>query len=497
MSKRYHVVGVDCGASGGKMVSAYFDGERLTENEYIPFPNRSVRVLDSLYHDFFSLYNHSLDGLARIVSQYGAPDTIGFDTHGSAHAYIDGYGRIVFPPYHPNDNSTLHTLEELFAKIPEQETFRLTGCLCNRGYMLPQVFSRAAAHDPCMDYADKLIMFPDLFGYFYTGVKGTAEATIAGTTGLFDYRQERWSTELCEALGIPTRLFLPPKAPGWVLGPVHPAVEDQTGAVGMKVVSVAGHDSASAVAAIPGFGKNKLYVCLGTNANMGVETDRPDISDAAYRYGFKNSLQGEPGAFLVYQDFPAFLLVNAVKKEWAQQGNTYSYDQVEQMAEEARSVHSYVNLKDPRFLKAHGSIIEALTEHLAETGQTVPATHGEWIRCLFESIAMWIKQKALHVMEKLNIPLEEIVVVNGGAWYPQLVQMISDASHLPTRSGMPYATLIGNLLWQLRGLNVVSSMEEMRDLAARSFRMNSFEPRKSYDWDGDYSKGIQMGLYAE
>lgn len=129
---------------------------------------------------------------------------------------------------------------------------------------------------------------------------------------------------------------MPPKAPGWVLGPVHPAVEDQTGAVGMKVVSVAGHDSASAVAAIPGFGKNKLYVCLGTNANMGVETDRPDISDAAYRYGFKNSLQGEPGAFLVYQDFPAFLLVNAVKKEWAQQGNTYSYDQVEQMAEEAR-----------------------------------------------------------------------------------------------------------------------------------------------------------------
>ena len=100
-------------------------------------------------------------------------------------------------------------------------------------------------------------------------------------------------------------------------------------------------------------------------------------------------------------------------------------------------------------------------------------------------------------MEKLNIPLEEIVVVNGGAWYPQLVQMISDASHLPTRSGMPYATLIGNLLWQLRGLNVVSSMEEMRDLAARSFRMNSFEPRKSSDWDGDYSKGIQMGLYAE
>lgn len=82
----------------------------------------------------------------------------------------------------------------------------------------------------------------------------------------------------------------------------------------MKVVSVAYHDSASAVAAIPGFGKNKLYVCLGTNANMGVETDRPDISDAAYRYGFKNSLQGEPGAFLVYQDFPAFLLVNAVKR---------------------------------------------------------------------------------------------------------------------------------------------------------------------------------------
>ena len=272
------------------------------------------------------------------------------------------------------------------------------------------------------------------------------------------------------------------------MGPVHQAIEDQTGAAGMKVVSVAGHDSASAVAAIPGFGPNKLYVCLGTNANMGVETDKPDISDAAYHYGFKNSLQGEPDTFLVYQDFPAFLLVNAVTKEWARQGTAYSYDEIEQIAKEAKSVHSYVNMKDPRFLKAHGSIIESLTEHLVETGQTVPATHGEWIRCLFESIAMWIKQKALHLTEKLHIPLEEIVVVNGGAWYSQLVQLISDASHLPTWSGMPYATLIGNLLWQLRGLGVVSSMEEMRAVAARNFHMNSFQPHKDYDWDADYER---------
>ena len=98
------------------MVSAYFDGERLTENEYIPFPNRSVRVLDSLYHDFFSLYNHSLDGLARIVSQYGAPDTIGFDTHAPPMLILMVMGALFSPPYHPNDNSTLHTLEELFAK---------------------------------------------------------------------------------------------------------------------------------------------------------------------------------------------------------------------------------------------------------------------------------------------------------------------------------------------------------------------------------------------
>lgn len=497
MSKTYHVVGVDCGASGGKLISASFDGSRLIENGYHPFPNRFVRILDSLYYDFFSLYNHSLDGLAALVSKYGVPDTLGFDTHGCAHAYIDKYGRLLVPPYHSDDNSTLHIMEKLFAKIPEKEMFRLNGCLCHRGYTLPHVYSRVVANDPTLECADKLIMFPDLFGYYYTGVKGTSERTVAGTSGLFGYLQDDWSKELLEVLGIPSRLFMPPKDPGWVLGPVHSTIEEQTGAKGTKVVSVAGHDSGAALAAIPGFRENKLYVCLGTNANLGVETGAPDISDNAYTYGFKSAIiQGNPDRFIVYQDFPAFFLVNTVKKEWAEQGFTYSYDEVAQMAKESKSYHSYLDLQDPRIRKPHGSLIETLAQQMTENGQAVPQTHGEWIRCLFENIAMWIKLKANHITQRLHIPLEEVVVVNGGAWYPVLVQMISDMTHLPARSGMPYATLIGNSLWQLRGVGELSSLEEMRELAARSFPMNSFEPQNLYDWDGDYAKAVEKGIYT-
>ncbi len=46
----------------------------------------------------------------------------------------------------------------------------------------------------------------------------------------------------------------------------HPEIASLTGIGPAKLVASVGHDSAAAVAAIPGFGKNKLYISIGTRS---------------------------------------------------------------------------------------------------------------------------------------------------------------------------------------------------------------------------------------
>lgn len=491
----HRLFAADCGASGGKLAAASYDGERLVVDEYLSFPNHPVQLLDATYIDYFAIYRHVLDGLKRMTRRYGAPATVGFDAHGAAYALLDRFGRMVHPMFHSRDMTTAPGLDGLYERCSGEEVFRLTGCRCGIGYTLLQLYSRVMAADPCLEYAERLLMLPDLLSYSFCG-EMIAERTIAGTSGLANYTQNGWSGELLERLGIPERLFLPLSDPGAVLGDLTGPLEEETGAAGARVVSVAGHDSAAAVASIPRFGTGSLYICAGTSTNMGVESGSPDISEEAFRCGFKNAAMGEPGRFLIYHDFPAFILVNAVKAEWERQGVSYSYDEVQDMLDSSGPAESYVNLESPGLTNVHEGILGRLTAHLEETGQRVPRTHVGWLRCLFESVAMQAAHYARLMQEELHNPIREVFVVNGGSWYPMLCQTISNATGLPVRAGIPYASLAGNLLWQLRATGELASLDEMREVAARSFTMDIFEPEDRAVWDQAYGLAVERGLFV-
>jgi rhamnulokinase len=486
-------VAADCGASGGKMLAAGFDGERLSELQYLNFPNRPVSILQSVYNDALALYSHIVDGVSEITARIGEPATLGCDTHGCAFTLFDSFGRMAYPSYHTTDNSTLDILELLYSKVSKREIFEATGCQCGRGYSLPQLYARVRDNDSVLRYADKYMMLPDILNYFFSGTRA-AERTIAGTSSMLKYTQDGWHDGLLERLGIPPALFMTLIDPGISLGRLPKAVLNETGAKSTEYMVSAGHDSAAAVTAIPGFGEGKVFVSLGTNANLGMETPAPDISEAAFLAGMKNAALGEPGRFIVYHDFAAFLIVNAVKKAWEREGTSYSYAEIEDMAKNTPSLHTYVNIECPDFQGVDIDIINALARYLKKTGQAVPSTHGEWIKCLFESIALKVKECVEHFSKNMGMPASEIVVVNGGAWYPSLVRSISDMTALPARSGMPYATLIGNVLWQLRAKNELSSLQEMRAVAERSFKMSFFEPGEGTDWDAEFERMIELGV---
>ena len=76
--------------------------------------------------------------------------------------------------------------------------------------------------------------------------------------------------------------------PATVIGRLTPAVSRRTGMAQIPVISVAGHDTASAVAAIPATEKGFAYLSSGTWSLMGIEVANPIINDDSCVANFTN-----------------------------------------------------------------------------------------------------------------------------------------------------------------------------------------------------------------
>ena len=295
------VIAVDIGASSGKMAFGEFDGSQLLVREYRDFANRPVDIGTALYWDVFSLHNAIVDGMAYFKEKYGEADAVAVDTWGASYGLLDKKGRLMEPVYHYRDERTRTTIQDMNSVMNTYELFRLTGCQCNRTYTLPQLYSYRAENSAVLYNASSMLLLPDLLGYFLTGVK-TTEMTIAGTSCLMENRQENWSIEVARRFGIPEKLYTEIVEPRTFKGNRRQEIQIQTGMKNTRLVATVGHDSAAAVAAIPDFGENKLYISIGTNVSMGVERSECLLSREGYLKGFKNT-GGIDRKKIIYRDF--------------------------------------------------------------------------------------------------------------------------------------------------------------------------------------------------
>lgn len=472
--KKVICAAADLGASGGKMAKGAFDGYKMEMGDFIDFDNKMIETPNALYWNVFGLYNNILDGIAQYAS-YDRIDSIGVDTWGASYGFLDKKNRLLEPVYHYRDKRTEHTVENLYKVVGEKKLFELTGCQCNRTYTLPQLYSYIEQDTNILTEADKMLFLPDLLAYFLSGEIST-EMTIAGTSALMNTSQEDWCLELFERLSLPVHFLTSISDAGTVKGKLLKNVGEKTGAVNAKVIAVVEHDSASAVAAIPGFGPNQLYISIGTNVSMGVEMAESIVSEEAFRCGFKNT-GGIGRSKIVYRDFSAFWLINELRRVWKMEGKSYSYADLISLAEQAKSKQVYFDLEEATFNNADGDIRKKINHYLKKTGQNLVEEDGEYVLCILESISMKIKYYADLLKNNLNIPYTQVYVINGGSRNHLLMQMISDALGVEVKAGMPYATLTGNLLTQLYAQGYVKTVDEMRELSKQSFIMKQYEPR--------------------
>jgi rhamnulokinase len=477
---------VDLGAQTGRVAVGRFDGEQLAVEEVHRFPNVPVENGGVLEWDASRLQEDVREGL-RKAARDAEIDSVAVDSWAIDFGLIDDRGRLIRNPTHYRDARRLAAFEQVLERIPARELYERTAIQLLPINTLCELAALAAEADPGLAEAHRLLLIPDLFHRWLCGSE-TTERTNASTTQCYDPQTGDWARDLLERLGIPTGLLPAIVSPGTQLG----AVEDPaTGLAGAAVVATATHDTAAAVAAVPMGGDRSAYLSVGTWSLVGIESDQPVVTDAAFAANLTNE-SGVDGTFRVLKNITGLWLLHECRRAWAESGRDYDFHELVHLA---RSAEAHRSLIDPnaRLFVEPGDMPGRISTYCEETGQDAPRDDAEFVRCILESIALKHAEAVELLAHVTGRDLHELHLVGGGANNELLCGWTADAARRPVLAGPAEATLIGNLLVQAVALGEISSVAEGRELVRRSFVPATYEPAADARWDEARARFASLG----
>ncbi|MFD1656763.1 rhamnulokinase family protein [Streptomyces caeni] len=456
---------VDLGASSGRVMVGRVGPDALELTEAHRFPNRPVRVPEGLRWDILSLYAGVLDGLRAA----GPVDSVGLDGWAVDHGLLDADGALLGNPVHYRDARTEGVAEKVWASVPPEELYAATGLQYAPFNTLYQLV--AARSSAVFARAERLLLIPDLPAYWLTGEQGT-ELTNASTTQLVDPRTRGWSYEVASRLGIDLGLFAPLRRPGDPAGVLRPEVLKETGLTGpVPVTTVASHDTASAVAALPATGERFAYICTGTWSLAGLELPAPVLTEASRAANFADEL-GLDGTVRYLRNIMGLWLLQECVREWGDP----DLPTLLAAAAEVPGLRSVVDAGDTAFL-APGRMPARIAEACRVSGQPVPDSPAEVTRCVLDSLALAHRRALSQAQRLAGHPVDVVHIVGGGARNALLCRLTADACGLPVVAGPAEAAALGNVLVQARAHGLVGDRAAMRRLVTRTQPLTRYEPR--------------------
>lgn len=486
MAKDSKFLAFDFGAESGRALLATLENGRLSLEEVHRFPTACVSVLGHMHWDALKLFAEIKHGLKLALEKTdGKIDGIGVDTWGVDFGLLGDDGELLGNPYHYRDIRTDGISDKLFEAVSWNEVFETTGIQFLPFNTLYQLYSMVQTNSTALKNASTLLFMPDLFNYWLTGVM-SCEFSIASTSQCFDMRKNDWAYEMLAKLGIPTGIFQKTIDPGSVVGTLSDSLVAELGmGDGIKVIAPATHDTGSAVAAVPATGKNHAYLSSGTWSLMGVEIDQPIINDKSRDHGFTNE-GGVSNTIRLLHNIMGLWIVQQCRQTWLKAGEQVSYAEITQMAAECDGFVSVVNPNAPVFI-THGDMPKRIREYCRKTGQQVPETKGQIVRCALDSLALAYRTTMEDLDDLLGRKLETVHIVGGGTQNKLLSQLTADATGRKVIAGPVEATAIGNVLVQAMGTGMVNDLDEARQIVRDSFELETFEPRESSALEKAYS----------
>ena len=438
------------------------------------FPNEPVRLPDGLHWDILRLYREVVVGLREAARAADDLVAIGIDSWAIDYGLLDGAGSLLGDPFHYRDDRSAAAVGAVHGIIEPADLYARTGL-----QFLPfnTIYQLAAARgSAAFEAARTMLLIPDLLGYWLSGVR-LAEFTNASTTGLLDVHRQAWDVELITSLAIPPGLFPPLGGPGEVVGPLLDHVRQEIGASAETVLTLVGsHDTASAVVGVPAGEASFAYIACGTWSLVGVELDRPVLTEESRQANFTNE-GGVDDRIRYLRNVMGLWLLQESLRTWELEGSPEHLPALLIAAGELPPGGPIMDPDDPTFLPP-GDMPSRIAAACLRQDQAAPATRAGLVRCILDSLAV-AYARAVHDAARLSGRSVEVVhLVGGGARNSLLCQLTADACEVPVLAGPVEATALGNVLIQARALGLLSGdLETLRALVRATQDIQRYEPR--------------------
>ena len=487
--KHSNFLAFDLGATSGRTLLGTLRDGRVEVEELTRFGNGIIAVGGKYYWNILGLYEHIVEGLTVCAKRGIRPDSVGIDTWGVDVVPIGSDGSILGNPRAYRDPYTNGAPEEFFKKIPRDEVYNRTGIQVMNFNTLFQIYAAVKeGYAPVMQ-AERLLFIPDALSYMLTG-KQICEYTIASTSQALNPRTLQWDGDLLAAAGVKGDILIEPTLPGCVIGKLNATLAVQTGIGEVDVVAVAGHDTASAVMAVPVEGENFAYLSSGTWSLMGIETRMPIITEESMLQNFTNE-GGVEGTTRFLKNICGMWILEQCRKEWSRQGKEYSYPEIVAMAQSAEPFQCFINPDEAAFANPE-SMLGAIVSFCSRTCQQAPKSDSQIVRTIFESLALRYRQ-VLEILESMApFAIDTLHIIGGGAKNALLNQYTANATGKRVVAGPSEATAIGNIMMQAVGAGVVASVAEARKIIRNSIATEEFTPQSSEAWNEAYSKFVTL-----
>lgn len=485
------MLAIDLGASSGRGIIGSFDGEKITLKEIHRFSNDPVMLPTGFYWDTLRILFEIKTAILN-ASHDGGVDTIGIDTWGVDYGYLDKNGALLSNPYNYRDVRTDGIQDYVFENIaPLDEIYGVTGIQSLNLNTIYQLAADMRDHPWVVENAETMLFMPDLLGYMLTGEKKT-EYTIASTGAVLDAEKRDYANGLLEKFGFPTKLCRDIVEPGTELGKLLPAIEEETGNTGARVIKVASHDTASAVLAVPAENEDFLYISSGTWSLMGIESKTPVINELSQKYNFTNE-GGVFGTIRILKNIMGLWIEQESRRQWTREGTKYTFDELSEMALASEPFKCFIDPDDQLFATA-GNMPKRICEYCEKTGQYVPQSVGEIVRCIFESLALRYRWTAEKLEELTGRSYPVINIVGGGTKEEMLSQFTADASHRKVCAGPVEATALGNIAMQCIASGEIGDMWEARRVIRNSTEIKEYAPDtvNAKAWDEAYERFLKI-----
>lgn len=432
------VLAVDLGASSVRVAAIDLDGSPPEVEIVHRYAHSPVRLADgSLRWDWDRIEHEVVLGLELGLAR-GPAASIGVDAWGVDYGLIDSDGRLLSPPHSYRDGRTAGW-EAVARRLGERRLYGITGIQL----MGINTIFQLAVHDRReLETAHRLLTVPELLVHALTGSE-VAEQTSAGTTALMDVRSGEWSAELLADLELDPAL----------LPPIETAPHRAGSWRGIPVHLVAGHDTASAVVALPGpVAPGAVFISSGTWMIVGAERAETDTSEAGRQANFSNE-PGAAGRVCFLKNVMGLWMLEQLVLRWGG-----AREDVLSAAAALPAGGPVVDATHERFLAPVDM------EEEVRAAAVLPAAAGRdrVARCVLDSLAVAAARVVRELGSFLPEPVPVIHMVGGGGRNTLLNRLVEEAAGIPVLVGSGEATALGNALVQGIALGRFADIEHAR-----------------------------------